>query len=275
MARRASKDQDKDDLGRWMVSYADFITLMFAFFVVMYAISSVNEGKYRVLADTLDKTFKQQEKSKDPIQVGKEPKTLVQIRKPRNDDEIDPDNPPKPDKKLQDKKQMAKIADQVINSLKPLVDQKLITVDHNQYWVQIEINTSILFDVGSAELENDASEPLVSLARVLKPLPNPIQVEGHTDNQPINTRVFPSNWELSASRAASVVHLFSKNGVEPERMTAIGYGEYRPKESNKTNKGRRNNRRVVIVILGSQNVRRILDIGQKMNKSSKRRTDPP
>lgn len=256
MRKRKPDKQDTDNVDRWMVSYADFITLMFAFFVVMYAISSVNEGKYRVLADSMVKTFKQQEKSRDPIQIGKEPKSLVQQQRPRV--EVKPIIE-KRDSKKDDLRQMAKIADQVINSLKPLVDQKLISVDHNKYWVQVEINTSVLFDVGSAELENDASVPLKSLANVLGPLPNPIQVEGHTDNSPIKTAIFPSNWELSAARSASVVHLFSKNGVEPERMTAIGYGQFRPKTSNKTKKGRRNNRRVVIVILGDQNTRRILD----------------
>lgn len=265
MRKRKPDKQDTDNVDRWMVSYADFITLMFAFFVVMYAISSVNEGKYRVLADTLVKTFKQEEKSRDPIQIGKEPKSIVEQKTPRI--EIKPIQE-KRDAKKGDKRQMAKIADQVVNSLKPLVDQKLIKVEHNKYWVQIEINTSILFDVGSAELENDASEPLKALAKVLKPLPNPIQVEGHTDNSPIKTKIYPSNWELSAARAASVVHLFNRNGVEPIRMTAIGYGQYRPKDSNKTKKGRRNNRRVVVVILGDQKARRILDNGRKLNNPS-------
>lgn len=265
MARRNLYDEEKDDTGRWMVSYADFMTLMFAFFVVMYAISSVNEGKYRVLADSMVKTFKQQETSNKPIQIGKQPTALVEQRQPRVEElEIEKKRKLKTD----DSKRMAKIADQVINSLKPLVDKKLIKVDHSKYWVQVEINTSILFDTGSAELENDADEPLQSLARVLKALPNPVQVEGHTDDRPIKTRVYPTNWELSASRAASVVHLFSKHGVKPERMTAIGYGQYRPIASNKTNKGRRTNRRVVVVILGDQNARRMLDIGQKLNNPS-------
>lgn len=265
MARRRSHEPDKEDTGRWMVSYADFITLMFAFFVVMYAISTVNEGKYRVMADSMVKTFKQQEKSKKPIQIGKQPTALVEQRQPRVEElEIEKKRKHKTD----ESKRMARIADQVINSLKPLVDKKLIKVDHSEYWVQVEINTSILFDIGSAELENDASDPLLSLAKVLKPLTNPVQVEGHTDNRPIKTQIYPSNWELSAARAASVVHLFSKNGVSPERMTAIGYGQYRPKQSNKTKKGRRNNRRVVIVILGDQNAGRMLDIGRNLNNSS-------
>ena len=89
---------------------------------------------------------------------------------------------------------------------------------------------------------------LEQMAEVLKSFPNSVQVEGFTDNVPIQTLAFPSNWELSASRAASVVHLFMKYGVRPERMTAVGYGEYRPVADNKTSAGRKKNRRVVIVI---------------------------
>ncbi|MDH5407601.1 MAG: flagellar motor protein MotD [Gammaproteobacteria bacterium] len=265
---RRKLDEDTEDTGRWMVSYADFITLLFAFFVVMYAISSVNEGKYKVLADSMLRTFKQHEQTDKMIQIGKQPTALVAERQPRTQEkELEKQ------RKYENKKnkKMAKIADQVVANLKPLVDKKLIKVDHTENWVKVEINTSILFDTGSSQLENDADEPLLSLAKVLKPLANPVQVEGHTDDRPIKTRVYPSNWELSAARAASVVHLFSKHGVKPDRMTAIGYGQYRPLASNKTSKGRRHNRRVVIVILGDQNERRVLDIGQKMNNSSDRR----
>ena len=94
---------------------------------------------------------------------------------------------------------------------------------------------------------------LTQLAETLKPFPNPIRVEGHTDNRPISTRAFPSNWELSAARAASVVHLFTRAGMDPARLAVIGLGEYRPAQSNATPEGRNANRRVLLVILGSGN----------------------
>ena len=247
---------EQDDNDRWLISYADFITLMFAFFVVMYALSLENEGKYKLMTESLVKLFKNKQVSPDPIQVGKEPKTLVADPTLTHPDK----KPLKP--RAEDaarKKEMAKIAGQLIDKLKPLVDKQLIKIDHNDRWVQVQINTSILFDTGSAVLENDAFEPLDALAVVLKPLPNDVHVEGHTDNLPITTKRFPSNWELSAHRAASVVRRFVGGGVKASRLSAIGHGQHQPVSSNKTVKGRRENRRVVIVILADKNSRRILD----------------
>jgi len=254
--RHLPEEQDSND--RWLISYADFITLMFAFFVMMYALSMDNEGKYKQLSDNLVKIFKNKERTDKPIQIGKEPTTLKSDPAPIVSPQKKPVRPKSEDET--NKKKMATIAGQLIENLKPLVDKKLIKIDHNERWVQIEINTSILFDTGSSVLENDAYEPLNALAKVLKPLPNILHVEGHTDNIPITTKRFPSNWELSAHRAASVVHLFTKAGIKPSRLSAIGYGEHRPITSNKTKKGRRVNRRVVVVVLADNNSRRVLDI---------------
>jgi chemotaxis protein MotB len=98
------------------------------------------------------------------------------------------------------------------------------------------------------------------IATVLQQYPNHIQVEGFTDNVPINTYLFPSNWELSAARAASVVHVFMKSGVDPERMSAVGFGEYRPVEANTTAEGRNRNRRVVVVVMADADKRRLIDM---------------
>ncbi len=254
--RHLPEEHDSND--RWLISYADFITLMFAFFVVMYSFSMQNEGKYKQLTESLVKIFKNKEVRGKPIQIGKEPRTLKSEPTPVISPEKQPTRPKSED--ATNKKKMAIIAGQVIENLKPLVDKKLIKIDHNERWVKIQINTSILFDVGSSVLENDAYEPLNALAKVLKPLPNIVQVEGHTDNVPITTKRFPSNWELSAHRAASVVHLFTKGGIKPSRLSAVGFGEYQPLSSNTSRKGRRENRRVVVVILADQNSHRIQDI---------------
>ena len=254
--RYLPEEQDSND--RWLISYADFITLMFAFFVMMYALSIDNEGKYKLLTESLVKIFQNRELSGKPIQVGKEPRSLITEPELRVSAEKKPSQPKSDD--VNSKKKMARIAGQVIENLKPLVDKKLIKIDYNERWVQIQINTSILFDTGSAVLENDAFKPLDALGKVLMPLPNLIQVEGHTDTVPITTQRFPSNWELSAHRAASVVHRFTRIGIKPTRLSAIGYGEYRPISTNKTLKGRRENRRVVVVILADKNSRRLQEL---------------
>lgn len=256
---RKRRHEEHENLERWLISYADFITLLFAFFVVMYAISSVNEGKYRVLSDTLITAFNENPKSMQPIQMGE---TGVQgdpaiIRKQSPSmgppSVIDLPNSGSPDANLE------AIANNFEKTLQPLIDKDLIDITRNEDWVEIEINTSLLFASGSADLEDEARPVLRRLADILKRYPNSIQVEGFTDNLPINTYLYPSNWELSAARAASVVHLFMNEGVEPDRMAAIGYGEYRPIADNATPEGRRKNRRVVLVIMKNAMERRSIN----------------
>lgn len=243
--RRRRRQQEHENTERWLISYADFITLLFAFFVVMYAISSVNEGKYRVLSDTLGSAFSNTSRTLEPIQIGNEGIA--------GDPGIfDAGMPGSPIGNL------GQIADDFEKVLRPLIDQDLISVSRDENWIEIEINTSLLFVSGSAELESEATPVLRRLAGILRQYPNPIQVEGFTDNVPISTWVYPSNWELSAARAASVVHLFNRNGVDPERMVAVGYGEYRPVADNTTSEGRRKNRRVVLVISADERERRLL-----------------
>lgn len=210
MSKRKPIPHESENTDRWMVSYADFVTLLFAFFVVMYAMSSVNEGKYRVLSDTMTEAFKVAPKSPDPIQIGKEHK-VVTISKPA----VDNIKPIKILKKTQRtyEREMKQIAETVSKSVQPLIDKGLIKVTQHKLWVEIEMNSKILFSSADSELEEEAFPALKSLAQVLKKLPNSVDVEGHTDNLPINNELFPSNWELSAARAASVVHLFSRYGV--------------------------------------------------------------
>lgn len=264
---RKRRHEEHENLERWLVSYADFITLLFAFFVVMYSISSINEGKYRVLSDTMVAAFNNPPKTLEPIQVGEEQvqgePAPVPPPIPVPEQAIVPPSQPSVIEQLAQTAQsseLAQIAGDFENAMAPLIEQDLINVTHNELWVEIEINTSILFDSGSAHLEAEALPVLRQLAGILRKYPNYLQVEGFTDNIPIATGSFPSNWELSAHRAASVVHLFMDNGVQPDRMAAIGYGEYRPITDNATPEGRRRNRRVVLVILADANARRALDI---------------
>ena len=136
-----------------------------------------------------------------------------------------------------------------------LVDDELIEVRRDKRWIEVEIKSSILFSSGSADLSQQSRPVLAQLADKLKPLDNIIHVEGFTDNVPISNYEFLSNWELSAARAASVVHLFTRLGIEPQRMAAIGYGEFRPVSSNDTAEGRATNRRVVLVIMSGTDAR--------------------
>ncbi len=256
MSRRKRRPEEHENTDRWLVSYADFITLLFAFFVVMYSMSSINAGKYRVLSDTMEEAFKTPPKSPEPIQIGKERKSLKTVESTVNEINllgVKPDIIPHA-------QQMKHIADALEQDLASLVDKKLIKITRDKLWVKVEMSNRILFSSGSARLAKRGHPILEKLAEAVRNLPNHIDVEGHTDNLPIRTSIYPSNWELSAARAASVVHLFTRNGVDPKHMSAIGYGQYRPVADNNTAQGRRRNRRVVVVILADKNARRMMEI---------------
>jgi len=277
MARKKAPEEHENH-ERWLVSYADFITLLFAFFVVMYSISSVNEGKYRVLSDSLVSAFRSSPKSLQPIQIGalskapvastaqenvknpalvKLPKMFISQNKSQQGQIRDPLK----EEKYEDGDDLValkKIADDVKEALASLVDQGLITVKQEALWVEVEIKDSVLFPSGSARLQDQAKPVLEKLAQVLSESENSIRVEGFTDNLPINTVVYPSNWELSAARASSVVRLFVKHGIAPNRLVAQGYGEHHPIADNNTPEGRSQNRRVVIVVLADKLVEQLL-----------------
>jgi len=242
MARKRRIRQQEENLDRWMVSYADFITLLFAFFVVMYAVSSVNEGKYKQVSSSLISAFKTLPKSLEPIQVG-------DISRAKNKDVIDTPLAKPGESGEGQSANFKELGDQIEMEILNSVSSEEITLRRSEDWLEVEMNSSILFFSGDFQLVDSAKPILRKIAKILSPYPNPINVEGFTDNIPIHTEVFRSNWELSAARAATVVHLFSKSGIEPSRMSAIGYAEYRPIEKNDTEAGRLKNRRVVIAIL--------------------------
>jgi chemotaxis protein MotB len=137
----------------------------------------------------------------------------------------------------------------VQDAMQSLIDAKLVTVRRENMWLEIEINADILFASGAGEFMPAAEPVLDKLAEVLKPFPNPIRVEGHTDDRPIRTSAFPSNWELSAARAASVVHQFTSQGIDPLRLEIVGFGEFHPRQPNDSAEGRNANRRVVVLVL--------------------------
>ena len=263
MARR-KKIEDHVNHERWLVSYADFITLLFAFFVVMYSISSVNVGKYRVLSDTLEAVFTEPVRSIDPIQVGTIAKGEGKQTPQPGTTNISPDLIALPPLPLPvDEKTIRTINDisrNLNSALGDLIENEDVIIKQGEDWLELEMKSNVLFYSGEARLETSAIPIIGKVANILSTSANPIQVEGFTDNNPINTPRFPSNWELSAARAASVVHLLDRYGLDPSRMSAIGYGEFKPIADNATEEGRQKNRRVVLVVLGNKNSRRDIEV---------------
>ncbi len=243
MARRSRKkhNEEHENHERWLVSYADFITLLFAFFVVMYAISSVNEGKYRVLSDSLVNAFRHVEIRSSGDAINLLPHAPIITQKSLTN------RPPDAGKEKRREK-MKNIARDIMEVLAPLVRQGKVRVLETSRGVTIEINDSVLFAPGQAQLAPESMRAMQAVADVIARADLPVTIEGHTDNVPINTPFFPSNWELSAVRATTVLRLFADAGVPQNRLTAIGYGETRPVDNNDSIEGRAHNRRVSILI---------------------------
>ena len=249
---------------RWLVSYADFITLLFAFFVVMYSISQVNETKYRVLSNTLTETFNKEEKlSLEPLQMGEPAKknnvTLIDLEAMalRNSDgEAEGEGGADDEGELPE--QFHKMTDSLQEVFGELIDTKMIHLQGNEEWLSVEMSSALLFESGDARLSIPAMELLADIAELVKGSTNPIRVEGFTDNQPINNEFYQSNWELSSARASAVVRLFMEEGIDPTRMAAVGYGEFQPVDTNDTPEGRERNRRVVLMISKTAQLRPVL-----------------
>ncbi len=258
MAQRRKRDEEHDNHERWMVSYADFITLLFAFFVVMYALSSVNEGKYRVLSESMATAFRRvQAESTEkipvlmtpPIGVVPRPMPVAKPREIPKPEAAKPDETQKQEAQKQERRdRMRSVAKDILEVMAPLIEQGKVRVIETSRGVSVEVNDSILFSPGQAVLQQLSIKAMRAIAQVLAPTDFPITIEGHTDNVPINTPQFPSNWELSAVRATTVLRLFVDEGVAPDRLTAIGYADTRPVEPNLLADGRARNRRVTILI---------------------------
>ncbi len=254
MRRRRQSQEDLHNKERWLISYADFITLLFAFFVVMYSVSSVNQGKYKVLSETLTGVFNAPQRSINPIEVGEQPSVAAP-----SDDVIPPPVAEAPSHPQQDavsrSEALRAMADQLALEFDDLINRGVVTLETNDRWLALNLPNSLLFSSGDAEPHYDAFDVIRKIATVLRDRDNAVKVEGFTDNQPISTSRFPSNWELSSARAAAVVRMLTMEGVEPERLAAVGYGRFQPVARNDTDEGRRRNRRVVLLISRDASVR--------------------
>ncbi|PID43282.1 MAG: flagellar motor protein MotD [Gammaproteobacteria bacterium] len=254
---RKKNNEQPDNKERWLVSYADFITLLFAFFVVMYSVSSVNEGKYKVLSETLEGVFNASQRSITPIAIGEN----ISYSQPSESSDASPLHaiviaPRGGEGNIQTEvNTFREIADQFATTLDTLVTDGLVSINENDDWIEISLKEKILFTSGGTEPVYESFPVMEKIANVLKNTEYAILVEGFTDNIPIRTRSFPSNWELSAARASAIVRLLVSEGVAQTRMAAVGYGSTQPVASNETAEGRQQNRRVVILVSREKNVR--------------------
>lgn len=271
MARRSRHDPPQNTEA-WAIPYGDLITLLLAFFVVMYAVSVVNEGQYRLLSHALMEAFDRTPRVL--IQQELDPARQAMLDMDASPVSIEPPAAPPPGIDAlaeggEAEQMIAAMADEVRDALAPLIDEDLVVVRQSRLWLEIDIQASTLFATASSQLSEAARPVLDRVANALRGMPNHVHVEGHTDDRPIQTPLFPSNWELSAARAGAVVSRLQDNGIGADRLVAVGYGEHQPLADNETAFGRRTNRRVSLVVLADPSVREeLLERRQRSNEEA-------
>ena len=244
---------------RWLVSYADFITLLFAFFVVLYASSQVDKRRAGRVAMAIQVAFQelgvfQTSSTKVPVQdVDAMPFQDVQVIEnlQRKADLAKIVNPMKGTLTSSTEAQSLRDAEQAVQkALNPEIQKHEVTMSMHREGLVVSLKEMGFFDSGSAAIRPDSIDAISRLAEVLKQRPEDLRVEGHTDNIPIHNAHFASNWELSTSRATEMIRILNNRFELPsERLSAAGYAEFHPVSSNDTAAGRAQNRRLDIVIL--------------------------
>lgn len=213
----------------WMTSYGDMVTQILIFFVMLFTFSSIDAARFRELAISLQSAFK----GGTGVLTGGQSITVETLGPTRAN-----------------LTQLTEAMHQIMNIVESSGLKGAVEANISERGLVISIKDSTFFDLGKAELKPRSKQILDNIGRALKNLPNQIRIEGHTDNLPINTPQFPSNWELSTARATTVLrYLVEHVGLSPEKMSAVGYGEYRPLFPNDTEEHRAKNRRVDIVVL--------------------------
>ena len=238
-----------DYINRWVISYADFVTMLLALFMVMFATSHMGATKIKDVNKSIQKVFTNQS-------------AVQKIKETENIENTEKTNPEKQGESILENngKTILDGGDGILDSqavmeqIKKDIDAETsIKVIKSDRGIVIRLNDTMLFDPGSAIIKQDAMATLQKIAGSLEKFKNPIVIEGHTDSMPIRNERYPSNWELSTARATNIIkYLTDTYKFPPSRLSAVGYGEYMPIEQNTTPQGRAKNRRVDIIVLSSE-----------------------
>lgn len=225
--RKHAEEGEHENSERWLLTYADLITLLLGLFVILYAMSKIDTEKYSQVVAALGGVFGSPEATSVKLRVVDVVKTLPEFYRER-----------------------ARIEAEIRKGLNLAAKSLPISITQDERGVTVHLQEQLLFASGSADLKATSLETLDQLAEVLKKMTNDIRVEGHTDNVPISTAAFPSNWHLSVGRALNVgYYLIEKHGMTADKVSVVGYSEYRPMLPNTSEENRARNRRVDIVIV--------------------------
>jgi len=232
MSRKRKKQAPKGGAPGWIVTYGDLVTLVLTFFILLFSFSQTDIVKFQQVMTSMQGALGILEGGQQLIAQDAGP--AIQ------DSEMQTAG------QKQKQQQTQRQIDQAIKDMK--MEGRMSTLIDRRGLV-IRVVDTALFDSGSADIRPEARQMLTNVVQIIKDVPNDVQIEGHTDNVPINTFRFPSNWELSSARASSVIRAFVQMGVNPKKLSAAGYGEYYPVAPNDSAANRQKNRRIDIVIL--------------------------
>jgi len=250
VARKSKNHGNHENHERWLITYADLITLLLIFFVIMYAMSKIDNEKYQVLAQALSFEFKQ---SESVLPMGEGVLGRVSTAKAQDGEKTEDDEKDKKEK--EEKEQREKQLEDLLKKVQTYIEQNnlqaQVAAANTPRGVAVTLNDLFLFDLGKAELKKDAYPILDQLASLIPTLNTTISIEGHTDNLPLATgSIYRDNWGLSNERSLSVLRYFINNeGLEPSKFISTGYADTRPVADNNSPENRAKNRRVEIVVL--------------------------
>lgn len=241
---------------RWILSYADFITLLFAFFVAMYSIAIQNDGDKIKMSETLEGVFDAVQKSVKPINIGDPSTNKVEseVMFEVNPAETNTAEQPGIEIPEVESEVFSQLSQLVANELQDFQASGLISISEDTNWIEVDMKAGLLFGSGEYELTNDAVAVLMSITGILTQFPSPILVQGHTDDLPINSPTYTTNWHLSSQRASSVVDEMIFRGINPINIAPIGFSSTVPKVRNANEFARERNRRVTLKISKSKDV---------------------
>lgn len=224
------EEPEKDNAERWLLTYADLITLLLVLFIVLYSMSQVDSAKFTDVSESLAIVFGQIGRS-GFLEGGRSV-----IEGP----------------KISSRRELQNTAEKIKRMIASMKLQGRVNAQMQERGLVISVRDTVFFERGSAELNKESAQIMMQLGKILNDMPNMIRIEGHTDNDPIHTEKFPSNWELSTTRAINVLHyLIESVKMSPERLSAAGYGEYKPIAPNTDERSKAQNRRVDIVVLST------------------------
>lgn len=250
---------EQDNVHRWLVSYADYMTLLFALFVVLYAMAMVNEEPFETITESVGRVFQANDEKPKNKGHGED---ILEVNRSKTNKRLygngilDVAGP----ELLEGEKRLSNISQSQVGSNLTSLEEELHTalydIVESGYaqlqidgdWLEIELNSGLLFPSGSSSTTNSATNILSVIYDVIDEASNFVRVRGYTDNQTINTEIFSSNWELSVYRATAVLQVLESLGMNPARMAIEGYGQYYPSADNSTAQGRAKNRKVVVAI---------------------------